>query len=99
VGKAHAEILPANLEAIQVNLMRNGELVEQGSGANVLGSPLRSLHYLVRLLHSQAWAAPIRPGEIITTGTLTAARSLVPGEEWLGKVDNMALKGFRVCCC
>ena len=50
-----------------------------GGGANVLDSPLLALAYLVETLGKQARFAPVQAGEIVTTGTLTAARPVSLG--------------------
>lgn len=45
----------------------NGKLVEEGSGANVLGDPLLALTWLVNELSLQA--ITLKAGQVITTGT------------------------------
>ena len=54
-------------------------------GANVLGSPLLALGFLVRLLGDQ-----LQPGEIITTGVLTDAHAVATGETWRTEVDGFS---------
>ena len=48
------------------------------------------LAFLVGLLKRQPEAAPLRAGEIISTGTLTDAHPVAPGETWRTEVT-----GFR----
>ena len=55
----------------------SGVQVVTGFGMNVLGGPLNAVHWLVRGL-----AGGLRAGEIVTTGTLTEALPLQPGERW-----------------
>ena len=57
-------------------------------GANVLGSPLISLGYLVDLLKKQPDAEPLRAGEIVTTGVLTDAHPVAPGETWRTEISG-----------
>jgi len=64
-----------------LDLLRGTTLVETGYGHNVLGGPLSALRHLVETLLAHS-APPLVPGEIITTGTLTDAWSLAPGETW-----------------
>ena len=51
----------------------------RGMGCNALGSPLRAVGFLARVLAAQSWAPPLMPGEVITTGTLTALPCLRQG--------------------
>lgn len=70
------------LPAAQAKLFKGDRLVDQGVGANVLGGPLTALAFLVDLLNRQTEAPPLRAGEIISTGTLTDAHPVAPGETW-----------------
>jgi 2-keto-4-pentenoate hydratase len=78
------------LPAAQAKLFKGDRLVDQGAGANVLGGPLTALAFLVDLLGRQPEAPPLRAGEIISTGTLTDAHPVAPGETW-----RTELTGFR----
>ena len=71
-------------------LQRDGVTMATGVGANALGSPLLALNHLVRALQSQG-AEPLAAGEIITTGTLTPAFPIMPGQLWTAVVDGLAL--------
>jgi 2-oxo-3-hexenedioate decarboxylase len=86
----------AALEAFSVELWCNGEVIECGRGANVLGSPLRALAHLVAVLSSQPESLPLQAGEIVTTGTITTARSVQPGERWHTSLDGIASPGLAV---
>jgi 2-keto-4-pentenoate hydratase len=48
-------------------------------GAQVLGSPIKTLGYLVREL-ARFGGEPLRAGEFVTTGTLTQALAAASGE-------------------
>jgi len=72
----------AELEAMAVALMRGDALVDRGIGANVLGSPVKALMHLRDVLARQPWALPLAAGEIVTTGTITDAQPVHPGESW-----------------
>ena len=62
-------------------LSLDGTAVERGRGANTLGHPVLALAALVELLAAQR-NPPLEPGEIITTGTLTAPRDIAAGQRW-----------------
>lgn len=86
----------AALSAFTVTLLRNGETVEKGGGANVLGGPLTSLRHLVALLAEDAHNPPLAAGEIVTTGTLTRALPVAPGEIWTTRLDGLPTTGIEV---
>lgn len=71
------------LPSVEARLFKGDRLVDRGVGANVLGSPLLALGFLVRLLGNQLAA-----GEVITTGVLTDAHPVAPGETWRTEVDG-----------
>jgi 2-oxo-3-hexenedioate decarboxylase len=79
-----------DLPKAQAKLFKGERLADQGVGANVLGGPLTALAFLVDLLKRQPEAPPLRGGEIISTGTLTDAHPVAPGETWRTEVT-----GFR----
>ena len=62
--------------------MRNGIFVDHGKAENVLDGPVKALHHIIDLLSCQNIHPPIAPGEIVTTGTLTRAMPIAPGETW-----------------
>jgi 2-oxo-3-hexenedioate decarboxylase len=91
--------LPAladRLPALEVTLLRGGLVVDRGVGANVLGSPLESLGYLVDLLARQPEAPPLAAGEVVTTGVLTDAHPVRPGEVWSTALTGLPLPGLVV---
>jgi 2-oxo-3-hexenedioate decarboxylase len=84
------------LPAVEVKLFKAGRLVDRGVGANVLGSPLASLGFLVDLVKKQPEAAPLAAGEIITTGVLTDAHPVAAGETWHTELAGLPLHGLRI---
>ncbi len=77
------------LESCSVQLYRDSELIASGFGRNALGSPLKALAYLRRVLDSQSWAEPLQGGELITTGSLTSVPFIQPGEAWSVEVSGL----------
>lgn len=86
----------AVLANFSVALSCNGELRENGTGANVLGSPLSAVAHLLAAIEAQALRRPLQAGELITTGTLTAAFPLRAGETWCTEIQGIALPGLAV---
>ena len=88
--------LAAMLPAAKVTLMKSGAAKDTGVGANVLDSPLNALAFLVEVLAGQPDAAPLAAGEVISTGTLTDAHPVAPGETWSTAFDGLPLRGLEV---
>jgi 2-keto-4-pentenoate hydratase len=84
------------LPALEVELSHDGRVVDRGVGANVLGSPLASLGYLVDLLSGQPEAPPLAAGEVVTTGVLTDAHAVAPGQRWSTSLRGLPLRGLTV---
>lgn len=95
VALEHLHDLEATLPRTEARLFRGDMLVDRGSGENVLGSPLAALAHLVELLARQG-ATPLAAGEIISTGTLTDAHPVAPGETWRTEIDGLPLQGLTV---
>lgn len=84
------------LAALEVALHRDGRHVETGRGSNVLGSPLAALAHLAALLATQGEEVAIQPGEVITTGTVTAAYAIEPGQRWTATPAGSAWQPLAV---
>lgn len=70
------------LEHTRLGLFKNGVLVEEGVGANVLDNPLLALRYFLEELRECPGAPDLRAGDVVTTGTWTDAWPVRPGESW-----------------
>jgi 2-oxo-3-hexenedioate decarboxylase len=79
--------LAGDLAKAEARLFKGDQQVDKGVGANVLGGPLLSLAHLVELLKGHPHA-PLRPGEIITTGVLTDAHPVARGDTWRTEVTG-----------
>jgi 2-keto-4-pentenoate hydratase len=84
------------LRTVEVELYRSDTLVDRGVGSNVLGSPLAALAHLVEVLAKQPEAPPLAAGEVVTTGVLTDAHPVVPGECWHTRISGLDLPGLRI---
>ena len=73
--------LADHLAQVEARLFKGEQLADKGTGANVLGGPLLSLAHLVELLKKHP-DAPLMTGEVVTTGVLTDAHPVAPGETW-----------------
>ena len=89
--------LARRLAAFPVTLWRNGAVADRGDAANVLGGgPLAALAHLALLLDADPEARPLNPGEIVTTGTLTRALPIAPGETWRAEAEGLGLAPVEV---
>jgi 2-oxo-3-hexenedioate decarboxylase len=83
---------PATIDPLprfKVRLFRNGELVDEGSGRNVLRSPALSLGEMASAIARQPGADPLAPGEIVSTGTITTSQPIAAGETWSATVEGL----------
>ncbi len=78
----------AALPGLGVTLERDGAAVEAGVGAAVLGGPLTALRHLVVALAARPEEPPLAAGDLVSTGTLTDARAIAPGERWEARFTN-----------
>ena len=82
IARAPAEGWLAALANFEIGLYRDGALVDRGQARNVLDGPLSALRHLNDLLAEDRHNPPLQAGEIITTGTVTRAFPVAPGETW-----------------
>ena len=80
-----------------ITLRRNGVEVDRGQAGNVLaGGPLAALRHLVEVLANDPDSPPLAAGEVISTGTLTRALPVAPGETWATTLDGLPLHGIEI---
>jgi 2-oxo-3-hexenedioate decarboxylase len=79
------------LARFKVRLLKDGQLVEEGSGRNSLRSPALCLGELASAIARRADAEPLASGELISSGTLTDSHSIASGETWAAVVDGLEL--------
>jgi len=80
----------------EIDLKRDGTVVDHGLGTNVLGGPVSALRHLIDLLARDQVNPALAAGEIITTGTLTRAFAVSVGETWTTELTGLALHGLCV---
>ncbi len=93
-------MIPALRDLLPVavaRLSKDGGLIAEGSGANVLGSPALCLGELAAGLSRQPDAEPLAPGELIATGALTDNQFIAPGQRWTASVDGLDLPDLTLC--
>ena len=84
------------LETFVLTLSEGDKLIETGVGANVLGNPLAAVVHLMQVLANQSPYQPLQANELVTTGTVTSAYSVQPGQTWQTTIKGMSLPGLSV---
>ena len=96
VDSGNIPALVEQLATFTVRLSKNGELVAEGGGKNVLESAALCMGELASAIAAQAGAEPLRPGEVITTGTLTPPPAIAAGERWEVVASGIDLTALTV---
>lgn len=86
--------LAADLAALTMRLDQDGREVDRGVGANVLGGPLNALRLWRRAMAARMPDTAVRAGEAVTTGTLTDAWPVAPGQTWSTAPGDPRLPGL-----
>lgn len=82
----------ARLADFRTRLSCDGTHADDGHAENVLGGgPLVALAHLVDLAAGMGDPFAVRAGEIVTTGTLTQALPIAPGQTWRAEFDGLPL--------
>jgi 2-oxo-3-hexenedioate decarboxylase len=105
-GYRHGKLVPVaaadraewleRLVAFDVVLFRDRVEVDRGAGKNVLGGPLTALRHFVDGAARYLTDYPLRPGDLITTGTLTKALPIAPGETWSTELSGIPLSPMKI---
>jgi 2-oxo-3-hexenedioate decarboxylase len=96
ISQAPAEGWLAALSRFEISLYRNDELVDRGQARNVLDGPLSALRHLNDLLAADRHNPRLAAGEIITTGTVTRAFPVAPGETWRTELHGLDLPPMTI---
>ena len=88
---ARADGWRQSLSTFEIDLLRDGVVIDHGRAANVLDGPLSALRHLLDLLAGDPDNPPLEAGEIVTTGTLTRAFPVLPGQRWETRLTGIDL--------
>jgi 2-keto-4-pentenoate hydratase len=89
-----ASMIPSLVEQLprfKVRLLKDGHLVEEGSGKNSLRSPALCLGELASAIVRQSPEEPLEAGELVSSGTLTESQPIAPGQTWTATVEGLDL--------
>ena len=79
------------LSRFKVRIAKSGEFVEEGSGRNSLRSPALCLAELSAAIMRRFPTEPLRAGEIVSSGTLTAGHPTGRDDLWTVEVEGLSL--------
>jgi len=74
--------LADDLAALQVELRCDGQTHDRGTGRVVLDGPLHALKAMVEAMARTTPHWQLAPGDVVSTGTLTDAWPIAPGQRW-----------------
>jgi 2-oxo-3-hexenedioate decarboxylase len=87
------DAIPALAEALprfKVQLSKDGQVVQEGSGRNSLGSPALCLAELASAV-ARRGAEPLAAGDLVSSGTLTESLPIAPGQTWTAALEGLDL--------
>lgn len=84
------------LAALRVTLLCDGRVVEEGHAEIVLDGPLHALRLWVDAMAERPERWPIVAGDIVTTGTITDAAPLAPGQRWQTRLSDPRFAGMTL---
>lgn len=87
LGPECADWREVDLATDPVALRWNGETVETSVTGAAMGNPMESLAFLANLAARRGW--PMRPGDIVITGSTLATRRPVPGDRVAYTIDGI----------
>jgi 2-oxo-3-hexenedioate decarboxylase len=83
--------LAEDLAALRVELLCDGTVKDRGEGRVVLDGPLQALAALVESMARVTPHWQLRAGDVVTTGTITDAWPLAPGQRWSTRLSDPRL--------
>lgn len=85
------------LTNFSITLLRDGREIDRGIATHVLGGPLSALkHFVQGLADHNPFGRGLEPGDVVTTGTVTRAFPVKPGETWSTRIEGLPLEGLSI---
>ncbi|MEL7029242.1 MAG: 4-oxalocrotonate decarboxylase, partial [Pseudomonadota bacterium] len=75
-----------DVRTVAGQLVKNGDVVEEGVAAAVLGNPVNAVAWLANKLHQ--FDVSFEPGQFILTGSFLRATPVAAGDEIVARFDN-----------
>ncbi len=87
LGNQQTEVEGLDLTKVTMRLLQNGSVINEGSGADVLGHPATCVAWLANKLIE--YGVTLKKGEIILSGALTAAVVANPGDTFTAEFSDI----------
>lgn len=87
LGEQQYKLSEVDLKNIGMAFYKNGELVNTGVGVACLGNPINAVVWLANKLGM--YNIPLKKGEVILSGALSAAENAVEGDQFVCKFNQM----------
>jgi 2-keto-4-pentenoate hydratase len=84
------------LPDFKLRVLKNGELVEEGSGKNSLRSPALCLAELGAAIGRRFPEEALGAGELVSSGTLTSGHLAAKGDLWTAHVEGVSLPALTL---
>jgi len=97
--RVDAAAIPAlvdQLASFRLRLARDGQTVAAGGGKNSLRSPALCLGELASAIAKREGQEALGAGDQVSSGTLTEAQFITPGETWTATVDGIDLPALTI---
>jgi 2-keto-4-pentenoate hydratase len=95
LGNAFHHIDGLDLRLIGMVFQKNGEILSTGAGAAVLGHPASAVAWLANKLAE--YEMPLKAGEIILSGAVTAASPVTAGDFFQAEFDRLGSVAVKFC--
>ena len=93
---AGADTFADRLAILSLTLGEGSRPVDQGRGSAVLDGPIQALEHWLDAMTRETPDWRVQPGDVVTTGTITDAAPLLPGQHWWTETDDPLLPGLRL---
>lgn len=87
LSEQKVNIEDVHLPSIEMQLLKNGEVVNTGKGTDVLGDPAACVTWLANKLHT--YNVELKAGEVILSGALSAAVVAEPGDVFTARFTTL----------
>lgn len=95
LGNALHGVDGLDLRLLGMVFEKNGEILSTGAGAAVLGHPASAVAWLANKLHE--FGMPLKAGEIVLSGAVTAASPVAPGDFFQAEFDRLGSVAVKFC--
>jgi 2-oxopent-4-enoate/cis-2-oxohex-4-enoate hydratase len=95
LGDRRVDPRELDLPALKCQVFKNGELISEGYGSAVQGSPLTAVAWLANTLG--AYGVPLKAGEIILSGSLVPLEPAVAGDKFETRIDGLGAAMISFC--